>query len=341
MRRLFPYTRIWEGLLTICLCLFLLLPGFSSWLSETGLDLLFHSRPVRATSQSIVILGVDEESLAQYGPWPFSRNIHAALLGKLKTAKAIGFDMIFSDQGTEDNILADALDNSPPAVLAVASSYQGVVLKPTKPLARKVQLGHIETELGIDGIIRRVPLYKHNLPVLAAAMVDGRGAYTQNMKLLHQPSRLINFYGPEFTFMYLSYKDVLEGEYNIDMFEDRYVLIGSKALAMGDVHITPYSLKHPIPGVEVQATILNNILDDSFLKELHWLVWALILGCFVLLLWVWPSRSETYNASLSLVLHFVYVYLLLFSFVSITFSILWFPFVFLLSITWFIQFSCG
>ncbi|BHH82715.1 CHASE2 domain-containing protein [Desulforhopalus sp. 52FAK] len=299
MKRLLGYKRIWEVVITIGLCFVLLQTSFSPWLAEVGLDLLFKSRPPRATSQSIVIIGIDEQSIQDHGPWPFPRSSHAKLLDKLKDAKAIGFDLIFSESSSDDKILEYAIVNGPPVTVAIASNYQGALLRPEGYFSGEVLLGHVETERGTDGLIRRVQLRKYNVPVLAAAMAKSGGVGSSEDSGNDSQSQLINFYGPEFTFIYLSYGDVLAGVYADDFFENRYVLIGSRALALGDVHITPYSKIHPIPGVEVQATILNNILDKSFICELNWLTWIMGLGCFAMLFWLWPRNSETRNAFIS------------------------------------------
>lgn len=296
MKEIFEHSRFLEVCIAGCLCLALLQTNFYPWLTEVGLDLLFHSRGDRDTSQSIVIVGIDEESLAEYGPWPFSRTLHAQLLGKLQKAKAIGFDLIFSHSNEQDEGFIQVLKISPPVVMAVASNYVGTLLKPGGIPFENSQLGHIETELGLDGIIRRVHLDKHDIPLLAARMVEVAEATPETPFKENQGGQLINFYGPEFSFLYLSYIDVINGVYPEDFFDDRFVLVGSKALALGDVHITPFSKKHPIPGVEVQATVLNNILETSFLKELNLLVWLICMACIIMLLWIWPNMSESYNA---------------------------------------------
>lgn len=294
--KLLGYKRIWEVSITICTCLLLFQTSFFQWLAEVDLDLLFKTRGEIITSQSIVIIGIDEPSLQKYGPWPFPRSTHALLLEQLQDAKVIGFDLLFSHSDSEDKIFADAIDNAPPVVMAVASNYQDFLIKPSSKFTNRVLLGHIETSLGTDGIVRRVQLQKFAIPVFAAAMVQAAGDYDLRTVSDGNSGRLLNFYGSEFTFLYLSYADVLEGKYAAGFFKDRYVLVGAMALALGDVHITPFSKRYPLPGVEVQATILNNILENSFLKELDWLVRGLCGLCFLMLIWLWPHKSEAQNA---------------------------------------------
>ena len=42
----------------------------------------------RPTRDDIVIIGIDEESLRQFGRWPWRRNIHASLIDILTSAGA-------------------------------------------------------------------------------------------------------------------------------------------------------------------------------------------------------------------------------------------------------------
>lgn len=49
-------------------------------------------------------------------------------------------------------------------------------------------------------------------------------------------------------------------------FNNKIVIIGANALSLQDAHDTSISLNHP--GVDIQATILNNFLDNEFLFEL-------------------------------------------------------------------------
>lgn len=291
---MFGHQRIWSFSVTLLFCVLLIPTNFYPWLSELNLNILFKLRGDRPTSQSIVIVGIDEVSLQKYGPWPFSRSIHASLLGRLKEAKVIGFDLLFTHSTPEDGALVAAIKKNPPVVMAVATDYHRNVLKPYSRFIESVQLGHIETQRGSDGILRRTEFYKYDLPVLSLAMAFA-GKEIDKESAKQNSVGVINFYGPEFTFLYLSFDDVLNGKYNVDFFRDRYVLVGSRAIALGDVHITPFSRQHPVPGVEIQATILNNLLADEFLRPMHWLVWCFVFGAVFLSLVVWHKNSEVKN----------------------------------------------
>ena len=73
-----------------------------------------------------------------------------------------------------------------------------------------------------------------------------------------QGQLVINFRGPKHTFPYVSAVDVLRGRIGKDAFRDKYVLIGTSAIGLLDLRATP--VEQTFPGVEVNATIIDNIL---------------------------------------------------------------------------------
>ncbi len=63
------------------------------------LDLRFKARNVRPVSDDVVIVAIDDASIFHFGGWPWPRSVHADLIEALKDygAKAVGFDVIFSE----------------------------------------------------------------------------------------------------------------------------------------------------------------------------------------------------------------------------------------------------
>jgi len=281
--------------------------GVVSALSDKALDLLFLQRGPVEPSQEIIIIGVDESSLANISAWPFQRKYHAALLKKLKKAKVIGFDILFSESTDQDNIFSDAIKISPPVVLAAANNFHHRILYPASSLKNYFRIGHIEILLGQDGVVRKAGAFHRAgprvFPAFSLAMLEAAGIARQ-----FPPSDipvLINHYGPEGTFLNLSYFDVLKGAYPEDFFKDRYILIGAEALGIGDSHITPFSRQYPTPGVEIQATILNNLLDNSWLHPLPMASRLFMVMIAFFCLFVWPTRREKWNLISNLLLAFL------------------------------------
>jgi adenylate cyclase len=79
---------------------------------------------------------------------------------------------------------------------------------------------------------------------------------------------LINYLGPPKTFPYFSVTDILNGKVPKDTFKDRIVLVGATAVATYDLRNTPFNPLYP--GMEVHATVIDNILTQSFMARPEW-----------------------------------------------------------------------
>ena len=91
--------------------------------------------------------------------------------------------------------------------------------------------------------------------------VDGESALA--VPLDGKGNLLLRYRGPKHTFPYVSAADVLSGQAAPDEFKDRIVLIGTTALGTREVVATP--LDTLFAGVEVQATVADNLLQQDFI----------------------------------------------------------------------------
>ena len=109
------------------------------------------------------IVAIDETSLAGLGRWPWSRELHAAVLDRLTDAgvAAIGMDLLFPENAEGDAELAAAMVRAGNVVLATAPGAlpggRGLRdLLPTGSLAEKAAaMGHVDVELDLDSLARR------------------------------------------------------------------------------------------------------------------------------------------------------------------------------------------
>lgn len=129
----------------------------------------------------VVIVDINEDSLARIGPWPWPRQRMAELLDKLSAMGAgpVAFDIVFPDARPGDAAFAAAL-NRHPAVLAqifsleTASPAAGVLqgalgtIDCATPLpeaagyigntaALQAAAGHITPRIAADGAVRKLP----------------------------------------------------------------------------------------------------------------------------------------------------------------------------------------
>jgi adenylate cyclase len=105
--------------------------------------------------------------------------------------------------------------------------------------------------------------------VLAPGQVtplDGRGG------------ALVNFIGPAGSVPRYSFVDVLDGRFSAGTFSDKIVLIGLTAPGLQDFFAVPYP--GGMFGVEIHAQVLDNLLHNSFLREVNR---ATVYGLAVLL----------------------------------------------------------
>jgi adenylate cyclase len=107
---------------------------------------------------------------------------------------------------------------------------------------RKVPLGIALSRLGVE----EVRLGREKIPV------DRYGRM------------FINYLGPPGTFPAYSAAQVLDGSLPKEALKDKVVLVGATAVGIFDLRVTPFS--GICPGLEIQATVLDNILRQDFVR---------------------------------------------------------------------------
>ena len=89
-------------------------PSFFSAIDARIVDAMFQVRGTQETTDSVVIVDIDEKSLKSQGQWPWPRNVVADLTGKIYAAGALvlGFDILFAekDRTSPSTVLADFPD---------------------------------------------------------------------------------------------------------------------------------------------------------------------------------------------------------------------------------------
>jgi adenylate cyclase len=76
----------------------------------------------------------------------------------------------------------------------------------------------------------------------------------------------VNYHGPSYTYPHYSMADVIERKVKPETFDGKIVLIGATATGIGDLRTTPFG-SHDYPGVEIHANVIDDILNQSFLKR--------------------------------------------------------------------------
>ena len=87
----------------------------------------------------------------------------------------------------------------------------------------------------------------------------------------------INYLGPARTFPYYSITDIIHGRLDKNLFRDKIVLVGASATGIYDLRVTPFSTV--CPGIELHATVIDNILHRNFIQRPGW---AAIIDIFAI-----------------------------------------------------------
>ena len=235
-----------------------------NWFYDTGI--LHAGRPA---ADDILILAIDETSLARLGRWPWTRHRLAEVVERLTEAGAgpILLDVILSepqrDDAGADARLAAAITRHGRVVLPVfMPSPDAPAIVPLPAFAARARLGHAQALVDRDGVIRRY------LPRETAA---GTG-YAHVAMLLREaagapegPERdsaasLVPFAGPSGHFARLPVADLLDGRIGTERLRGRMVLVGATATGLGDNLVTPLAgVNGAMPGVEFVANIVDGL----------------------------------------------------------------------------------
>jgi len=299
---------LWISLLLLPLTAFLSLsPGLA--LNNLLYDSLRRLSPLPVDPR-ILLVTIDDRSLKELGQWPWSRRVHADLIDRLSAAKpaSILFDVIFSEPAREpanDQRLAEAICNAGNVLLPLIREgtprYGQPVaqIRPVLPLrdcARGV--GHINVEADSDGIVRSLYLREgppgQMTPQLAWLAFELSG-HDASMPGLSVPSERadwqrenairIPFIDANAGFASVPYVSVLRGEVPPEILRDRLILVGATAPGMGDRYVTPLSASvGTTAGVEIQANILNGLLQERSIVVLPGWLAALMATTMVALL---------------------------------------------------------
>ena len=286
----------------------------------------------------VIIVAIDENSLSQLGRWPWPRTTHAKLINRLRqeNAAAIGLDIVFAEADTAeaDLALAAAITQAKNVVLPVlleSTRVNGQIIE-TLPLpslaSTAADLGRVHAVLDEDGIARSIYLYEGvGAPVwqhFSQAVLNvanhqaSQNRFQLNLNahlksnnpfsLARQQQRIVSFLGPPGHFLTISYAQVLSGEFNKGLFNNKIVMVGATASGMNDLLSTPVSgLRQPMSGVEFHANVLQSIRAHSLITKVKPTISLLILLIAVLLPLLWLPKLSPLKGLLCTLLYLLLI----------------------------------
>jgi adenylate cyclase len=330
--------------------------------------------PRMPTTQPVIIVEIDEETLASVGQWPWPRNRLAGLVDAIAAQKplAIGLDIYMPEPDqtspervadnlppgtttlaaalralpTHDEILAQSLHAAPTVLGAAALDHSAfatrtalrsapVLLHGSDPLDRVRRFEYVLASLPVLqaaahgqallsvalelGVVRHLPLVMGlgdklvpSLPIEMLRVATGSPAIdvyadhagvqavgVADVQVPTQPGGDIwlHFASIRSTLeRYVSARDVLQGKVDPQRFRDKLVLVGLTGAGVTDMRTTP--LGELVPGIEIQAQVIETIFEGRFLRRPTWLKWVetgFIMAVGLLIVWYVPRKSTRFS----------------------------------------------
>ena len=246
-------------------------------LYDLGLSLW--AKPPR---DEVLIVAIDDDSLAQVGRWPWRRAVTAQLLEQLQAGapRAIGVDLLLTEPAVGDERLGAAVAGPATVVLPVTRHADpqetGLPLLPVPAIGAGRVLAHAEFRVDVDGLVRGLYLHEGGFPAISrrlafpdlpqpatADLVAGalrteawpRGDYVR-IGATDAPPRQV------------SAASVMRGEVPSETLRDRIVLVGATARGLGDFHATTLYPGHAtVPGVALHAAAVGAMLEDRLIRD--------------------------------------------------------------------------
>jgi CHASE2 domain-containing sensor protein len=317
-------------------------PEFVKSISNISFDSYQKIFKYSEKQDDILIVDIDEPSLAKFGQFPWGRNVFSKILENInkENPKSVGFDIFFSEKdkqspeeiikiySIEDTDIKNALQSieghdekfqktlkETKSVLAVFGS-----LVPTKgtynrkgkarifakggnvknyvynytyslgsiPILEKNSkgLGSINYITQSDAVVRSLPLimvFNDKLfPSFGLEMIrvgEKKRSIISNLndngiKNISIKPYIFNTdknsliwvkYNRSINNNYISAERVFDNNFDNNLFKDKYVLIGASAKGLFDTVKIPTG--ETVPGVQVHANVIDNLLKNNFLKR--------------------------------------------------------------------------
>lgn len=271
------------------------------------MDYFFQDRFMQkesAVDTRIAIIAIDDESINDFGSWPWNRSVHAQLIDTLAEGEpaVIAFDVTFpapsADDPDSDEALITAVSNAGNIVMPVFGTFassakrggiEALAMSEPFPALKEAAaaVGHINTIPDRDRVVRNA-LYSFASKgeqiesfswVIYKMFMERSGKQVNtNMLPLDAFGQFhIPYTGRPGQYEAIPYSAVLSGDVPADYFKDRIVLIGPYATGFKDDYLTPLQVKIPMYGVEIHANIIQALLEGDLKQELDWKWNALIL----------------------------------------------------------------
>jgi len=257
-------------------------------------DLMFFNKPI---DNSVVIVAIDDESIQKIGQWPWPREIFGGAFQILdkNTPLVVGMDVVLSEPSRygekDDSFLSYVLKNISYPVVMPIEAMPLIINEGNIPVADKflkpldkfsalnpVSLGHVNLILDRDGVIRKFPLKINGINSFSYEILKKSGKEIKNENSLKLIERIV-YSAPAGSIRRIPFWRLNDAGIAASL-KDKIVLIGVTAPDLHDEAVTPFSRGKAMPGVEIQANIVNMLLRSYRFVNLNPFImffWILII----------------------------------------------------------------
>lgn len=165
---------------------------------------------------------------------------------------------------------------------------------PIKSLLESASVGHINITVDSDGVVRKAPLLMGLKTPLKTEIYPNLSlmtllkAYNTNTVILKTNEEgiesikigditvpleadgtfFIRYKGGRGIYPYISAVDIIENRHDPKSLEGKVVFVGSSAAGLLDIRVNPFNAYYP--GIEVHASIVDNIMTEHFISVPTW-----------------------------------------------------------------------
>jgi CHASE2 domain-containing sensor protein len=296
----------------LAVALLALLAGYGTWHTDFGrnlelqtIDARFGVRGTQKPWPGVVIVGIDAQTLLDYGQFPLRRSRDAQMIDRLLKdgARTIAFDLVFdhaSPYPQDDLELYQAASRAHGHIVLAGtdtdrSGGTSVLGGVKNQQAAGVSVGSAEFPEATDSAIRRVPIRVPlkgvgALQSFAVAVARDNGVTASKLPTLFDGgSQWIDFPGPAQTVKTYSFASVLQGNVKPSALRGRIVVIGATEGYLQDQHAVGGWASAPMSGPEIEADSIATLMTGAPLRsaslQINWLI--LIAGALLLPALAW------------------------------------------------------
>ncbi len=267
---------------------------------ENTTDRVYDVLRTTETRDEVVIIGIDDKSLQEFGAWPWNRSVFAQLQNVLtnNNVKVSVYDILFFEPRAGDADFQESLSLAKKPVILASKFENKVYLSSylvTGSTTSRSALANVGPDT--DGKVRKYSQTLISTTECVASLAQAAFSMVASSAACDNPSGLFRYPSQITTY---SLADVVKNKIPEEFLRGKVVFIGATSLGLEDTFMGLGGAR--VPGVYVHASmltsLLNNVQDEPVSRTLTLI---LILSISILAsLCIFASQS-VYKQSASLV----------------------------------------